>query len=96
MNVYQIDDGEQWWVAAETKEQALRIYLEPLVIEGTDLSDLSKVKIDEPCPLEEIEVEEVPPERIIPVTQDDGVTVVRKTAAEWASDGEGLIAASVF
>jgi hypothetical protein len=98
MNVYEIDDGEQWWFAAESKDEALRLYLEPLVPEGTDLSDLSKVLVDHllDCPVDEIEVNEVPLETELSVTQDDGVTVIKKTAFEWAADGAGLIAATVW
>jgi hypothetical protein len=100
MNVYEIDDGEQWWYAAESKEDALRQYVQPLVAENTDLSDLPSVFEKEgcilPCTWEEMEITELPSDAVLPVTQDDGVTVVKKTAAEWASDGPGLIAATIW
>ena len=100
MNVYEIDDGEQWWYAAVSKEDALRQYVEPLMPEGTDLSNLQSVFEQEkymlPCPWEEISVEEVPADKELSVTQEDGKTVIKKTAAEWAADGPGLIAATVW
>jgi hypothetical protein len=97
MNVYELDDGEQWWYAAESKESALRLHLQPLVKEGTDLSDLSKVDVkDLYCSIDEIEITELKPETILPVFSEDKNETVSQTAAEWALEGEGLIACTVW
>lgn len=96
MNVYELDDGEQWWYAADSEEDAIRQHLDPLVPPGTDLSDLSKVDVkDILCPLEEIEVTQWQPESKLRVRQDDG-SYVEKTAREWAEEGKGCIACTVW
>ena len=99
MNIYEIDDGEQWWYAAESKERALQLHIEPLVPEGTDLSDLSKVDEGKylPCLISEMEVSELSSETVLPVRQDDedGI-IIEKTAAEWAAEGEGLVGCTVW
>lgn len=97
MKVFELDDGEQWWYAAESKENALRLHLQPLLKEGTDLSDLSKVDVkDLYCSIEEIEITELSPETILPVFSEDKNETVSQTAAEWALEGEGLIACTVW
>jgi len=96
MNVFEIDDGEQWWYVAKTKEDALRLHLEPLVRPGTDLSNIYNVDSrDLPCPIDEMEVTQWPPESILIVREEDD-TLMEKTAAEWAAEGEGLIACTVY
>ena len=100
MNVYQLDDGEQHFYAAETKEAAIRMHLEPLFPPGGLPDDLStvndKIEYNLGCKLEEIEVGELPPDRELPVRDEDTDTVQRKTAAEWASEGAGLIATTAY
>jgi hypothetical protein len=96
MNVYEIDDGEQWWYVAESKDHALKQHIEPLVRSGTDISDLSK--IDDtylPCLIDEMEVKEWSPDSILKIIhEDDGL--IEKTAAEWAKNGAGLIGSTVY
>jgi hypothetical protein len=95
MNVYEIDDGEQWWYAAQSKDDALRLHLEPMVRPGTDLTDLSKVDVRNlPCSIAEMVVSEISSETILPVQMDE--ELISKTAAEWASEGCGLIACTVY
>jgi len=44
----------------------------------------------------EVDITEVAPETIISVRNEDDGKVIHKTAAEWASDGKGLVASTLF
>lgn len=84
LKLWEVDDGEQYWYSAETRERALELHLEPLKNSDGTYGEL-------PCSIEEMEVTELSPETVLPVRQDDA-EVVRKTAAEWANEGEGFVA----
>jgi len=101
MNVYELDDGEQWWYSAESVDRVLEMHIEPLVPEGTTLKDLRESEDKQnkylSCLLEEIEITEIPPDTKLPVAMDDDRdAVVEKTAAQWAEEGEGLIGCTVW
>lgn len=92
LSLWLIDDGERHWISAQTKEEAFRYYCEPLCD--------SSGNIDEawlPCDKEEICVEKVADITPVPVRMiDEGNHTVTKSAAEWAADGEGLVASTVY
>lgn len=82
--LWKIDDGEQWWYSATTKEDALGMHMFELIECGME---------DEED--EEVDIDEVPFDTIVPVSNEDG-TVIRKTSKEWAFDGKGLVASTIF
>lgn len=93
--LWEVDDGEQWWYSAAYKEDALKMYLEPFL--PTGISDLSK--IDEeylPCPIAEIEINRVDDDANLPIRQEETGKVVTKTAKEWAAEGAGPVASTVY
>jgi hypothetical protein len=45
---------------------------------------------------EELEITEVSPETIIPVRNEDTGKTELKTAKEWADDGKGMVASTIF
>lgn len=87
LKLWEIDDGEQWWYSAETRERAIELHLEPLkrADGGCDL----------PCEMDELEVTELSPDKKLSVRQDDD-SLVERTAAEWAAEGEGFVAGTVW
>ena len=89
--VFEVDDGEQHWYSAESKDDALNQHFEPLRDPKTGNLDLESHGI-----YDEIEVCQMSNETVLPVTQEDGKTVIRKTAREWASEGKGLVACTVW
>lgn len=90
MRLWLIDDGERHWYSAYSKEDAFEQYCEPL--RGKD------GELWLPCDQEEITVEEVAGDTIVSVVMVDdiGQPTVRKTAAQWAMDGRGMVASSVY
>lgn len=96
MKVYEIDDGEQWWYAADSEDEALKMHLQPLV-PGGNVDDLQS--IDEkhlPCKLDEIDVTELPDDKVLKVYDEENDCHVEKTTAEWAAEGKGFIAGTVW
>lgn len=81
LRLWCIDDGEQWWYSAVSKEEALEMHTEEM-LEGD---------IDEA----EVLVHEVSSDTIIVVTNEDGIDV-KNPASKWASDGKGLVASTLF
>lgn len=100
MKVFNVDDSEQWWYAAESADHALRLHLEPII--GKNLpEDLTSIndKVEKNCGyrIEDIEISELSPDTVLKVRSEDDNTVEEKTAAEWAADGiPGLIACTVY
>lgn len=87
LKLWEIDDGEQWWYSAETRERAIELHMEPLKkADGT---------YDLPCELDELEVTEYSSDTKLKVRQDDD-SYVEQTAAEWAAGGEGPVACTVW
>lgn len=80
LSLWLIDDGERWWYAASSKKRALEMH---------------SVEIDDDD-MEGISIEKVPSEKIVIVRDEDSGMSVAKTAAEWAADGEGLVASTIF
>jgi len=88
--VYEVDDGEQHWYAAESREDALNQHLEPLRSPKTgEITEWSQEEIDE------FDVRQLSSDTVLPVRQEDN-SVVTKTAEEWCADGKGLIASTVY
>lgn len=94
LNIYVIDDGEQFWYSAESRGDALKMYLEPLIPGEIDLENLDESKL--PCPLAEIEIEELSSDTLLKIKDGDTGEVSEKTAAEWAAEGAGYIAGTVW
>jgi len=89
LHLWYIDDGEQHWYAASSADRAVELHTEPLRDPKTGKVDLSD--------LEEIEVEQVPDDSVLPVRHEDyDNQVIRKTAKEWCEGGEGFIASTVY
>ena len=85
LSIWEVDDGEQHWYSAESRERALAMHLEPLTNQAGVLDEDSLG-----CKVEDIEIDRLSDDTVLPVNvEDEGV--VRKTAAEWAADGEGLV-----
>jgi hypothetical protein len=82
LRLWNVDDGEQWWYSAATREEVLEMHAVEMM-EGD---------IDE----SEVEITEVDPDAIIPVRSEDDGKVSSKTAKEWSSEGKGLVASTLF
>ena len=91
LKMWEIDDGERTWYCAESREEAMEMYLEPLTnAEGVvDLTQLG-------CSPDEIEVTEVSSETRLPIRDEDTGQTVWKTATEWCADGKGLVASTAY
>lgn len=103
MKLFELEDGETWWYAAESEDAALRMHLEPIV--GPNLpEDLStieeKIEYHTGCTLSEISITELAPEETLKIRMENDETgkeeLVEKTAAEWAADGAGFVACTVY
>lgn len=81
LRLWHIDDGEQWWYSAVSKKEALEMHTEE-ILEGD---------IDE----SEILIHEVASDTMVIVINKQGVDI-RKPASEWASNGKGLVASTLF
>lgn len=90
--VFEIDDGENWWYVAESKEEALEMHLEPL-IGAKSLSDVTPE--DEQnlnCPVSEMEVKQYKEDTMLKICDEDRVNYEEKTALEWTVGGKGFLA----
>lgn len=92
--VFMVDDGEQWWYSAKTGREALLMYLEPFVGKVDSIAEVDDSIL--PVSLDDIYVEEMDPEKTLSVRMDDTNETVEKTFAEWAKEGPGPIASSVY
>ena len=93
--LFEIDDGEQTWISAESRDEALRMYLEQLV--GEVPEDMSKVDQRQfNCPFDEITVKQLDNDLIVPVRIEDTDEVEKKTAEEWAREGKSFVACSCY
>lgn len=92
LKIWEIDDGEQSWYSAESKEEALEMYLEPLRNPKTGEVDKDQLA----CLVEEIEVKELPQDAVLPVRNEDDGTTVEKTVREWAAEGKGMVATTAY
>lgn len=46
MKLFRFDNGEQVWVAAETQEQAVRLYMHEYGLDETDMTDVEISEVD--------------------------------------------------
>ena len=98
LNLYEIDDGEQWIYCAESKDEALKMYLELLVSpipENLDEIDDSLL----PIPLKEIEVSKLDNTKMLSVANIEGPNgdiTVEKTVFEWSLEGKGCVCSTVW
>jgi hypothetical protein len=81
LRLWHIDDGERWWYSAISKEDAFEMHT----------AEMLEADIDE----SEISIHEVAPDTMVMVTNENGVGI-RKPASEWASEGKGLVASTLF
>lgn len=94
--LYEIDDGEQTWMVAESQDEALRMYLEAFVVDKVpeDLSTIDQTQLN--CSLEEIVVKQLENDSILPVHNEDTGEIDKKTAEEWVKEGKGFVACSCY
>ena len=89
MNVYKIDDGdEQHWFAAETAGAAVDCWI-------NTYSGMDGMDAIEGSPLTIVVVRE-PNDKQMKVNSDDGSPAQTKTMREWAKDGAGMVASTVW
>ncbi len=92
IKVWEICDGEHWWIAAYDRDDASLIYVNQFI----EAKSLNEVNVEDlPLPLEELDIREVDLEEILTFTVDCGGKE-SKTAFEWSLDGCGLIASSCY
>lgn len=90
-HVFEIDDGEQTWIVAETKDEALREYLKAFVNKvPDDLTTIDSKYLH--CLLDEIKVTQWEDDSVLKVYDEDDRVMQEKTAAEWAAEGKCIIA----
>jgi hypothetical protein len=98
LHLYEVDDGEQYWYVAESKEEATKMHLEPLL--GYYPNDLLNIPDDHKkmmnCEVSEMEITEWEDTKLLEVGSEEDSSVVKKTAGEWAADGKGFIACTVW
>ncbi len=92
LKVWEICDGEQWWIAAKDREDAILVYAS----QYSDAKSLAEVNFEDlPEPLEGLDVQEIDLEKMLTFTVE-GEGKQTKTAFEWALEGRGLIASSCY
>jgi len=86
LHLWLVDDGEQHWFSANSEDNARQMYYDSYG--GEEWL---------PCEIEEILVERVDDEEMLSVRLDEGSgPEVTKTAKEWADDGKGMVASTVY
>lgn len=83
-HLYMVDDGEKHWYSAESAAEATQMHFS---LYGDDYG----------YDKEEIDIIEVNPNKVIFVMNDDmDRRVVKKTASEWAAEGKGFVASTLY
>lgn len=97
LHVYEIDDGERHFYAAESQDAALRMYLEAFIPNLPEsLHDIPTDKLHYlPVRLDEIEIYRKDDEVPFIVRNEKGEDEV-KTFGEWAALGAGCVASSCY
>lgn len=97
LKLWLIDDGEQHWYSAESKNEALEIHLKLFISNFSSLSEIDddELEMEIGCRLSEIDIERVNDAKMLSVdTHDHGM--IEKSAKEWAADGKGCVASTVY
>ena len=93
--LFEIDDGEQTWIVAETADEALREYLTAFVNDvPEDMSTIDQKYLN--CLFEEIQVTQWSDDSVLPIYDEDNDVVQKKTAAEWAAEGKGFVGCTSY
>ena len=91
MKIWELDDGEQHWYAANTRDEVMEMHVEPIRKGDGTVDFKGEFGMEE----DEIEITALSDDTVLPVRQDDG-SVISKTAAEWAVDGMGPVASTAW
>lgn len=89
--LWEVDDGENHYYSATSKEQALELHLEPLRDVNGEVEDYMIG-----CKIDEIKITEISDDIEIPIWNEDDNQTTKKTAAEWAVEGPGFVASTVW
>lgn len=98
LNLYEIDDGEQQIFCAESKDEALRMYLEVLISSVPE--NLEEIDDDSlPVPFKDIQVSILDKDQVLKVQNVEGPNgdeLVEKTVFEWTLEGKGCVCGTVW
>jgi len=86
IKMWELDDGETFWIAAYDRDDALSIYMKELSLNVEDL----------PIPMEEIQISQVDDGEVLSFRMEGEPEKESKTAFEWALDGRGIVAGSCW